>query len=429
MDRSAIERSILGEECMGLENKEITEVNTPEEEKKEKQNKKKRVKRSIYDITPENDMKYRGPLSYRYLRVIAWISIAFSQLVLLIKARNSVSGSKAGILFGDTVNSMITSLGLPLLLIASFAVLLNGRGNYKMLLIINGSIAGAFIVVYMFVYFRYALGIVSVYTSDKIKAIKSLDKYMAKMPDFNGYIAFNIFIDLFLLTLFMFFMDYTPKKRFLGKKLFWFRMMALIPFLYEIVCIVLKLLATDGYIVLPVVLYPFLTTKAPLAFLLFVTIILYFKGRENRFIKHGKTHEDYKAFLKTNANSFRFSCMLTSMIVLFAILDLILYGILIIAYFSREGISLKLINDPAMQSTYDAAVKWAESFGTGDMIKLLPVAPIMMLFSYTKTHKNKLIDSLVPVFGVMLIVIVYIEGLFEIIREMLKVAINQTKIN
>ncbi len=33
MDRSAIERSILGEECMGLENKEITEVNTPEEEK------------------------------------------------------------------------------------------------------------------------------------------------------------------------------------------------------------------------------------------------------------------------------------------------------------------------------------------------------------------------------------------------------------
>ena len=82
-----------------------------------------------------------------------------------------------------------------------------------------------------------------------------------------------------------------------------------------------------------------------------------------------------------------------------------------------------------MQSTYDAAVKWAESFGTGDMIKLLPVAPIMMLFSYTKEHKNKLIDSLVPVFGVMLIVIVYIEGLFEIIREMLKVAINQTKIN
>ena len=31
----------------------------------------------------ENDIKYEGPLSYRYLRIFAWLFMAFGQIVLL----------------------------------------------------------------------------------------------------------------------------------------------------------------------------------------------------------------------------------------------------------------------------------------------------------------------------------------------------------
>lgn len=35
----------------------------------------------------------------------------------------------------------------------------------------------------------------------------------------------------------------------------------------------------------------------------------------------------------------------------------------------------------------------------GDISNMLPIAPLMLLFSYTRTHKNKLIDFAVPVVG------------------------------
>lgn len=35
----------------------------------------------------------------------------------------------------------------------------------------------------------------------------------------------------------------------------------------------------------------------------------------------------------------------------------------------------------------------------------------MLLFSYTRTHKNNGIDMMIPVFALILIAIVYLEGL------------------
>ena len=37
----------------------------------------------------------------------------------------------------------------------------------------------------------------------------------------------------------------------------------------------------------------------------------------------------------------------------------------------------------------------------------------MLLFSYTRTHKNKTLDMLIPVIGVAAIVISYLEGLYQ----------------
>ena len=55
------------------------------------------------------------------------------------------------------------------------------------------------------------------------------------------------------------------------------------------------------------------------------------------------------------------------------------------------------------------------SWGFGDSMCLIPMAPIMLLFSYTRTHKKSLFDMIIPLAGILLIVIVVIEGSYEIL--------------
>ena len=45
-------------------------------------------RKEIYEYTLKNDIKYRGPLSYRMLKIVGWIALAFSQYLLLAKLQN-----------------------------------------------------------------------------------------------------------------------------------------------------------------------------------------------------------------------------------------------------------------------------------------------------------------------------------------------------
>ena len=49
----------------------------------------------------------------------------------------------------------------------------------------------------------------------------------------------------------------------------------------------------------------------------------------------------------------------------------------------------------------------------GESVPLLLMAPIMLLFSYTRTHKNKTFDLLIPAIGVVAVVLAFIEGLYQ----------------
>ena len=59
-----------------------------------------------------------------------------------------------------------------------------------------------------------------------------------------------------------------------------------------------------------------------MTFVLFVALALFVKTRELRFRRHGKTHEEYRAFLKTRRNSWNFSVFLAIMLVIVSLLDL-----------------------------------------------------------------------------------------------------------
>ncbi|MEE3468702.1 MAG: hypothetical protein VZQ83_09710, partial [Eubacterium sp.] len=318
-----------------------------------------------------------------------------------------------GVFFGDTINSIITSLGLPLILFSTFAVLLNGRGRYKKMLITNGCIAAATALVYFIVYYRYALGIVAVKTGDRFSAMGALDSMLAEMPDYNGFIAFNIYLDIFLCTLLMFFLDYKPKKFFQGKKIAVFRMFALLPILYELASILIKILAIERAVVIPMGLYPFLTSKPPLSFLFFMLLVIYVKNRERRFIKHGKTHEDYVAFLKTRTNSWHFSRTTVILMIVLAIVDVVQVFALTLIRLSSLGISFDSITGDQINE----AMRWATVWGAGKMVFMVLLIPIILLFSYTKREKKGFVDTLIPISGVGLIILIYFECAYGILTH------------
>lgn len=75
----------------------------------------------------------------------------------------------------------------------------------------------------------------------------------------------------------------------------------------------------------PLIVYPLLTIKPPLSFVLFLTLVLFIKIRELRFRRRGKTKEEYRRFTKTNVNSWHFSVYASIMILITGIIDSVLF--------------------------------------------------------------------------------------------------------
>ena len=60
-------------------------------------------------------------------------------------------------------------------------------------------------------------------------------------------------------------------------------------------------------------------------------------------------------------------------------------------------------------------VQVALDVGFGGSVMLIVVAPIMLLYSYTRIPKNKMISTLIPVAGIVLIILIVIEGIYQML--------------
>ena len=415
-------------ETAGEGNTAETPAETEEEEddkkrkkSKRKKGKKRRKKVKFYEITEENDIKYRGPLSYRHLRIAGWVFCVVAQIatVLTLVAKANPDGPQYGVA-RETLSSF-GAMMMPLLLIATFATILNGSKSFKSMLTIYGGASVLFYVVFILAHERYiGNSVAAVLGTDHASAIQIIDSILTNSTA-TGYVAFNIFIDLFLCTLLAFFLLYTPKKVFVGKKLIWFRLMAALPILYEIASFTLKLLTAYGVIVLTPYLFPLLTTKPPMTFLVFVVISFYLKVRERIYRKKGGTHEQYEAFLKTNSNSWRFSKFTALVLFVAGIVDIIIYFILSLSMtlhgldvLSSFGIEQQ---EEVIRGTVMYAVQVVEQVGVGSCGTLIFVAPFILLFSYTRRHKNPKIDTLLPLVAIAIIAILYLEGIYHFILK------------
>ena len=165
------------------------------------------------------------------------------------------------------------------------------------------------------------------------------------------------------------------------------------------------MLASAKTIRLPMLIFPFLTVKPPITFLVFIVLAVFIKRRELRFRRGGKTHEEYLAFLETNRNSWDFSVFTAVVLAVAGIVDFIAAIVFVLTQTGLE------VDTAALDVA--SMLERASAFNLGESFPLLLLAPIMLLFSYTRTHKNKTIDVLIPAIGVSGIVIAYLEGLYQ----------------
>ena len=364
-------------------------------ERREKRNAKIRKKL----LNPE-DMKYRGPLSYRYLRGFSWLFIILSQLAFLASLSAQLIDWSPISSVGENVLSSIGGMATPLFIIASFASALSGYKGYRNLIVAYG---GAFVAIgggLCFAYARYIGGLLSA-AGVGPETLKDLGEVLGER------LGLNVFADLLALSSFHMFLNYTPTKYFQGHKIIVFRLCAMIPVLYAVASYTIKVNINLGTFIAPFYVYPFLCTKSPFVFLIFVCISLWIKNREKIFLKLGATREDYQKFLKTKRNSFSFSIILSLLIVVFAFIELIVGVILYFIYVIGKDLEIEMF------------YYLINSYGLGQSITMIFTIPFILLYSYTRAHKNNIIDIVLPVMGIGGVVILYVEYFYQMLTRIL----------
>ena len=389
--------------------------NSTEQITKTKKGKKKEKKPHVpwYNATLENDIKYRGIMSYRVLRIVAWLFLSLSQFGIFLTLVCKIDPEGYGQSFGTlaTVLEYSGNIMMPLFLIANFSTLLNKSKRWGSRLLVYGLCALMIFLLFIIIHDRYLVDIAIEVTNirDRAAVTGELDRVIRSITK-NGFITFNIFMDLLSCTLFGYFFLYNPKKGFTGKKIYIFRSFIAIPILYEMACIWLKLASSLGMFEMPTYVFPFLTTKPMITFMVFVALALYIKFKEKIFNKKSTSGIDYDTYLHTRRNSLEFSICASIIFVVFGLLDLVMYLIY------SQGLTQLIANNAPGADAAVMATQAMESIGIGKGFSLIVTIPFIMLFSYTKTHKNGTLDIIIPIAGLGAVLFVYLDEIFQIIK-------------
>lgn len=371
--------------------------------------KEKKKRKKFHEFTAENDMKYRGPLNYQHFQILGWACIVAAVAAAIITLGGKLVGERVMDRFGTigSILSFMSQFSLPLLLIASFSRILNSNDSGKKMLLINGGAAVGIIAVTLLLGSRYFIGILKQIIAPAEKVVPMMNGIIAGVVP-GGFLAFNMFVDLFLCTLMMFLLNVQPKRWFTGKKVLILRFAVIIPIAYEGFCFWLKIQAMRGKVMLPMWSYPLLTMKPPVMILLFIVMAFVVKIREYRYCKHGNTHEDYQAFMQTNRNSFHLSVRLAILMVIFAVLDFVL--LVLLTYLNADSAGALNATGEMAEEASDTFISLSLAVGIGKSWPIGLLAPFMLLFSYNKEPKNKMISMVLPAVAIVLCIFIVLEA-------------------
>ena len=381
------------------------------DDSKKKKNPKKDVKLKLKYRTKENDIGYRAPLSYRHLRILGWIFLAATQMGLVFTIASKIDHTSGfDYDMAKNVVEMVASFPFVLFILANFGIILRNRNNFKYLFIFYGGVMAVLYLLANLVVLHYAYG--SLHTIDSATTFQDVALLMGTLMismGTTGYM-FNLFIDLFLCVLTVFFIFYCPKnKYFQGKNIIWFRLLVILPLAYEIASIIIKQNCLLGNYMVPSYVFFLLTSKPPLTFAAFFIITIILKNREYKFLKlFNFDHQKLEEHLSTRAHSLRTSITIAVVFLVISNIDtIVLFG-----YIIFEGAKAGDVDEYGLMFIYDRAKK----IGLGESSSLFIAAPIALLYSYTKVHEDKKIDSFLPLIGIALVIFTIIEGLYLTLR-------------
>ena len=363
----------------------------------------------IHEHTSENDLRYRGPLGPQSFQVLGWVCIILALVAALISLGAKFDASLKEALGGlGNALTLISKCSLPFLLIANFSFIMNSTNGYKPQLLKNGGAAvGIVLAAYLFGG-RYFIGTLEQLVVQKEEVLPLVESIFQMIRP-SGYIAFNLFIDLFLCTLIMYFLNARPKRFFTDKKIIILRLLVILPIAYEGVCLWLKIESASGRMLLPLWAMPLLTVKPPMMVFLFIFMAFLIRIREWRFCRHGRTYEEYQEFMQSNRNSFQLSLRLAICMAVFAIIDLVLYVVLMYGLAGSRGMIDAATGDIAEQSLNTLDVI-ATDIGIGQSWPMLLVAPLMLLYSYNRVPKRKVVGMLLPVVAIAIMILITCEA-------------------
>ena len=375
-----------------------------------------------------DDIRYSGPFSFQSFQILGWICITLTAVMYLTKMAMKVNPDDSA-RFENIANviSYIAAMSLPFLLMANFARILNNSEGYKKQLLRNGGAMVGLVLAFLLIFNRYIVGTVGLRLEDPSDAWPIvMNSFYFVIP--RGFICFNIFVDLFLCTVFMYFMNARPKKVFTGNKILIFRAFALLPVLYEVGSMLLKALSVSGQATIPSWVFPFLTVKPPMTFVVFMILAIHIKTRELRYCRHGKTHEEYQEFLKTNRNSWHFSVFSAIVVFIAGVVDFLIF-ILLLSNQAASSADSQAFLDAVTTSEAVLNNSIPLSLGFGKSIALVVFAPLLLLFNYTKIPKVKEISVLIPVAGIALIGLVAVQGAYQLVAIMPGPKMNGKELN
>ena len=369
------------------------------------------------DRMPENDIKYGGYLSYRHLRIIGWVCLIIAQVAVILKLEVKLAPDTASVVdTWTTIISIFAGLPVPLFLLANFSTILQKRGDYKSLFIKFGGLALVMYILANFLVFHYGYRTLAA-VNPSLNWGDAADLFGQLLPLFGktGY-TLNIFIDMLLVVLMFFFANYEPKtKAFEGKRVYLFRAMIILPVAYEVAAILIKYHIGMGNMTIPSPIFFLLPSKPPLIFAAFFVIVVGLKFSEWRYLRReGNTKEKFEQHILTRAHSLKISIGISVAFAIFAIADLaLMIGLLFASYAQYAAIAG--ITPEEVELLAMNRMDVFENIGIGGSVGLILVIPLVMLFSYTKQHKNPKIDLIIPIAGVALIALVLIEGTFQVV--------------
>ena len=215
-------------------------------------------------------------------------------------------------------------------------------------------------------------------------------------------------------SLLYFFLIYKPKK-IKKEHVIFFRLLVIFPIAYEIGSAVIKGLSLGGLAIganlfdLPIEVVPLLTNKPFVTFLAFLAIVIYLKYQEKVYIKLGGKEENYNEFLETNAHTLQFNIVLGIIFAAAGILDLIVTVILTFSFAQAYDVNLDSIE------SFSQILDFVQPWGFGKGISLLFFSPITLLFNYRKKYSDatQKVDMLIPLIGIAIVLIVFIEGFYQ----------------